>query len=48
MISNYEMQRLTTVYLIVGAAIVLVLGQLAAFYPALRAASIPPAIAARG
>jgi putative ABC transport system permease protein len=48
MISNYEMQRLTGVYLIVGAAIVLVLGQLAAFYPALRAASVPPAIAARG
>ena len=48
MISSYEMQRLTGTYLVTGVIIVLVLGQLAAFYPALRAASIPPAIAARG
>ena len=44
---TFAVQRLDWSYLIVGAITVLVLGQLAAFWPAFRAASIPPALAAR-
>lgn len=47
MVSRFAMPRLDERYLIVGAAIVLVLGQLAALWPALRAASVPPAVATR-
>ncbi|MGA2189321.1 MAG: FtsX-like permease family protein [Steroidobacteraceae bacterium] len=47
MVSNFEMARLHTRYAVIGAAIVLLLGQLAALWPALRAASIPPALATR-
>jgi putative ABC transport system permease protein len=48
MVSSFEMQRLNPVYAIVGALAVLALGQLAVLWPALRAASIPPALATRG
>lgn len=48
LISHFQMPRLNYLYLLLGAAIVLVLGQLATFWPALRAAAIPPAVAARG
>jgi len=47
MVSSFEMARLHTVYAVIGAVIVLLLGQLAALWPALRAASIPPALATR-
>lgn len=44
---NVATARLPPLYLIVGTAIVLVLGQLAVLWPAFRAAAVPPAIAAR-
>jgi putative ABC transport system permease protein len=48
MVSSFEMQRLNPAYVLVGALAVLALGQLAVLWPALRAASIPPALATRG
>jgi putative ABC transport system permease protein len=48
MVSSFEMERLHTTYAFVGAVIVLLLGQVAVLWPALRAASIPPALATRG
>jgi len=48
MVSSFEMERLHTGYAFVGAIVVLLLGQAAAFWPALRAASVPPALATRG
>jgi putative ABC transport system permease protein len=48
MVSSFEMERLHTSYAFVGAIIVLLLGQGAVLWPALRAASIPPALATRG
>jgi putative ABC transport system permease protein len=48
MVSSFEMQRMHSTYAFVGALAVLVLGQLAVLWPALRAASIPPALATRG
>jgi putative ABC transport system permease protein len=47
MVSSFEMQRLHSAYAIVGAVVVLLLGQAAVLWPALRAASIPPALATR-
>ncbi|MGH8141662.1 MAG: ABC transporter permease [Steroidobacteraceae bacterium] len=47
MVSHFALPRLDERYLIVGAAIILLLGQLAVLWPALRAASIPPAEATR-
>jgi putative ABC transport system permease protein len=43
-----EIARMTVIYAGIGALIVLVLCQLAVLWPALRAASVPPAIATRG
>jgi len=40
--------RLPLVYLIAGTVLVLALGQVAVLWPALRAAAVPPATAARG
>jgi putative ABC transport system permease protein len=48
MVSSFEMERLHTGYAFAGAIIVLLLGQGAVLWPALRAASIPPALATRG
>jgi putative ABC transport system permease protein len=48
MVGSFEMQRLNTGYALIGAVIVLLLGQAAVLWPALRAASIPPALATRG
>src|SRR5258707_10683049 len=48
MVRSFEMQRLHTGYAVAGAIIVLLLGQAAAFWPALRAASLPPALATPG
>ncbi len=47
MVSSFEMARLHTGYPLIGALVVLLLGQLAVLWPALRAASIPPALATR-
>jgi putative ABC transport system permease protein len=47
MVSAFEMERLKFGYPIVGALIVLLLGQAAVLWPALKAASIPPALATR-
>lgn len=43
----YALPRLQPVYVIAGVVLLLVLGQLAVFVPARRAAAIPPAIATR-
>jgi putative ABC transport system permease protein len=47
MVGSFEQQRLHASYLLVGAVTVLLLGQLAVLWPALRAASTPPALATR-
>jgi putative ABC transport system permease protein len=47
MVSSFELSRLEVSYIAAGAASMLVLGQIATFWPAMRAASIPPALAAR-
>jgi putative ABC transport system permease protein len=46
--SNLALMRMSIAFICVGAAIVIGLSQLAVIWPALRAASIPPAIATRG
>jgi putative ABC transport system permease protein len=48
MVSAFAMQRLHTSYAFIGAAVVLILGQAAVLWPAMKAASIPPALATRG
>jgi putative ABC transport system permease protein len=48
MVNSFSMARLNTGYAFIGAAVVLLLGQAAVLYPAIRAASIPPALATRG
>jgi putative ABC transport system permease protein len=47
MMSTFEMERLNTGYAVIGAFVVLLLGQAAVLWPALKAASIPPALATR-
>ncbi|MGH8218442.1 MAG: ABC transporter permease [Steroidobacteraceae bacterium] len=47
MLRSIALARLPLGYLIVGTIAVLVLGQIAVLWPALRAAAVPPAIAAR-
>ena len=47
MVTTFEMERLNTGYAFIGAIVVLLLGQLAVLWPALRAASISPALATR-
>jgi putative ABC transport system permease protein len=47
MVTTFEMERLHPSYAIVGAIIVLLLGQASVLWPALKAASIPPALATR-
>jgi putative ABC transport system permease protein len=48
MVRSFEMVRLDNSRVIGGALVMLFLGQLAVLWPALRAASIPPALATRG
>jgi putative ABC transport system permease protein len=48
MVHSFEVVRMDNSRAFVGAFIMLGLGQLAVLYPALRAASIPPALATRG
>ena len=47
MVSAFAMQRLNTGYALIGAVVVMLLGQAAVLWPALKAASIPPALATR-
>jgi putative ABC transport system permease protein len=47
MVTTFEMSRINGTYVACGAVAVLLLGQLAVLWPALRAASIPPALATR-
>lgn len=47
LMGKYELPRLPWQYLPIGALLLLLLGQLAVLWPALRAASIPPATATR-
>jgi putative ABC transport system permease protein len=46
-VTTFEMARLPFFYLAVGSGTMLLLGQLAAFWPARRAGAVPPALAAR-
>ena len=48
MVRSFEMVRMDNSRAVVGALIILLLGQCAVLWPALRAASIPPALATRG
>jgi putative ABC transport system permease protein len=48
MVHSFEMVRMDNSRAIGGAIIILLLGQSAVLWPALRAASIPPALATRG
>jgi putative ABC transport system permease protein len=48
MASSMQLTRMSVAYVCIGALIVVALCQLAVLWPALRAASIPPAIATRG
>ncbi|MBV8063122.1 MAG: ABC transporter permease, partial [Nevskia sp.] len=47
MVTSFEMNRIGAAYVLVPAAAVALLGQFAVLWPALRAASIPPATATR-
>src|SRR3546814_15979164 len=44
---KYELPRLQLVYLPIGAVALWLLGQIAVFWPARRAAAVPPAVATR-
>jgi putative ABC transport system permease protein len=48
MMNAFAMERLNSGYALIGALVVLLLGQGAVLWPALKAASIPPALATRG
>jgi len=48
MVRSFEMVRMDNSRALAGALIILLLGQFAVLWPALRAASIPPALATRG
>jgi putative ABC transport system permease protein len=48
MVRNFEVVRMDNSRTLIGALIMLGLGQAAVLYPAFRAASIPPALATRG
>ncbi len=48
MVSAFAMERLQLSYVLLGAMMVLLLGQAAVLWPALKAASIPPGLATRG
>jgi putative ABC transport system permease protein len=48
MVRSFEMVRMDSSQVIGGAVFMLLLGQIAVLWPALRAASIPPALATRG
>ena len=47
LVTHYEMARLSWLYLLSGAVVIVVLGQLAVLQPALRASRVPPVAATR-
>ncbi|RUL71430.1 ABC transporter permease [Dyella choica] len=47
LMSKFEMQSMPTFYVLVGLAVVVVLGQIAVFVPARRASNVPPVVATR-
>jgi putative ABC transport system permease protein len=47
MVTAFQMQRLNIGYALMGAVVVMLLGQASVLWPALKAASIPPALATR-
>jgi putative ABC transport system permease protein len=47
MVKSFQMTRMGAPFVLAGAVIVIVLGQCAVLWPALRAASVPPALATR-
>ena len=47
LMGKYELPRLPALYLPIGAVVLWLLGQLAVFGPARRAAAVPPAVATR-
>ena len=47
LMSQYELPRLPLIYLPIGALVLWLLGQVAVFAPARRAAAVPPAVATR-
>lgn len=47
MVTSFQMQRLPLGYALIGAFLILLLGQVAVLWPALKAAYIPPALATR-
>jgi putative ABC transport system permease protein len=47
LMQHYELARLPAIYLPIGAITLWVLGQIAVFGPARRAAAVPPAVATR-
>src|SRR5690606_19364891 len=47
LMERYELARLPLLYLPVGAVVLWALGQAAVYWPARRAASVPPAVATR-
>lgn len=48
LMNTYELPRMPLVYLPIGAVLLWLLGQIAVFGPARRAAAVPPAVATRG
>jgi putative ABC transport system permease protein len=48
LVSRFEMVRLNTAYVVLSGIVLLMLGQIAVFWPALRASRVPPALAVRG
>jgi len=48
LMNQYELPRMPLIYLPVGAVLLWLLGQVAVFGPARRAAAVPPAVATRG
>jgi putative ABC transport system permease protein len=48
LVGRFEMVRLDASYVIGGAIVMLLLGQIAVYWPARRAAQVPPALAVRG
>jgi putative ABC transport system permease protein len=47
MVGSFEMERLHFGYAVIGAVLVLLLGQISVLWPALRASAVPPALATR-
>ncbi|MGE8260919.1 MAG: ABC transporter permease, partial [Stenotrophomonas sp.] len=47
LMNNYELPRMPISYLPIGAVLLWLLGQIAVFGPARRAAAVPPAVATR-